>query len=177
MQKLRNCLAKMEHRIAGICRDCGLCCNGVLFETVRLQAGDSPDLLTSLGLKLKRKAGHRCFLQPCPAWEPEGCRIYEDRPARCRAFECRQIAKFRAGEIDEADVRRKIEETKLLVDSLRQLLRECGSRNEHRSLIKRCQMVLSDEPTEQTAPKLLQLREELKELEQELDAEFRIPSN
>ena len=166
----------MNDRIGAICRDCGLCCNGVLFESVLLQPGDSPELLTSLGLKLKRKTGHRCFLQPCPAWNSSGCRIYKDRPARCRDFECRQIIKLRAGEIEESGVRKNIEKTKQMVVSLQQLLKECGSRNKHRSLLKRCQMMLSDKPTLETAPKLSRLRQELKELERQLDSEFRVPS-
>lgn len=167
----------MNNQIAGICRDCGLCCNGVLFQTVRLQPDDSPDRLASLGLKLKRKAGHRCFLQPCPAWRQEGCRIYEERPARCRDFECRQILKLRAGEAEESEIRKKIETTKQMVASLQQLLLECGSRNQHRPLLKRCQMVLADASGEQSSAKLARLKQELNELKEQLDTEFRIPSN
>ena len=43
---------------ARLCAACGLCCNGVVFHTVRLQPGDSAKSVAALGLKLKRKQGH-----------------------------------------------------------------------------------------------------------------------
>ena len=40
---------------AHLCAACGLCCNGVMFHTVKLQPNDSAPALAALGLKLKRK--------------------------------------------------------------------------------------------------------------------------
>ena len=35
-----------------LCLACGLCCNGALFKDVKLQSGDDPEQLASLGLPL-----------------------------------------------------------------------------------------------------------------------------
>ena len=84
-----------------LCTECGLCCNGVMFHTVKLQPADSAKELAALGLKLKRKKGNHYILQPCPAFCGSHCSIYESRPERCRLFECRQLKSVAAGEITE----------------------------------------------------------------------------
>lgn len=66
---------------ARLCAACGLCCNGVMFHTVRLQPGDVPPELAALGLKLKRKQRGDLILQPCPAYREERCSIYAQRPS------------------------------------------------------------------------------------------------
>src|SRR5882757_2729915 len=93
-----------------LCAQCGMCCNGVLFHTVRILPADSPGALSALGLKLKRKKGERLLLQPCPAHRDTCCSIYESRPQRCRLFECRQLQRLAAGEITEAMATEKIHE-------------------------------------------------------------------
>ena len=107
---------------ARLCAACGLCCNGVMFHTVKLQPGDSAPALASLGLKLKRKQGHHYILQPCPAFGDAGCSIYAARPERCRLFECQQLQRLARGETTEAMALEKIHDVQRRVAELGELL-------------------------------------------------------
>src|SRR5437879_4693777 len=49
---------------ANLCLECGLCCNGVIFADVRLQAGEDATALRNLGLSVSRNK----FSQPCSAF-------------------------------------------------------------------------------------------------------------
>ena len=110
-----------------LCQACGLCCNGVMFHTVRLQPADSAKALAALGLKLKRKKGHDYILQPCPAFRGEQCSIYTARPERCRLFECRQLQRLAAGEITEAAALETIRDVQQRVAHLYALLAQAGT--------------------------------------------------
>src|SRR5947207_12643077 len=68
-----------------LCLACGLCCNGVLFADVRLEAADEAGKLRALGLAVSKRGR---FKQPCAALEGCHCRVYADRPSHCRKFEC-----------------------------------------------------------------------------------------
>jgi len=163
--------------ISRLCRSCGFCCNGVLFENVRLRAGDNLRVLRPAGVTLKKKNGCLCALQPCAAWREEGCGIYPDRPMRCREFACHQIVKYQSGSVSEEGVLQQIQDGKKLVAALRQLLLEAGSRNEHRPLLKRCEMVLSEpvDPGDVHNSRLrAELQEKMSRLQQLLDTQFRI---
>jgi len=97
-----------------LCNACGLCCNGVLFKDVQLQPGDDAAHLRSLGLPIRepRRVPPRTgrsphshevrktrFPQPCAALcDGNRCRIYAERPARCREFECALFKSVAAGE-------------------------------------------------------------------------------
>jgi len=117
-----------------LCLHCGLCCNGVLFKDVELQAGDDSLQLASAGLPVRpaRSAGARQkFSQPCAALCADNrCRIYSDRPERCREFECVQLKSVQAGEIDPATALRTIERARQGADRVRSLLRRLGDANE-----------------------------------------------
>jgi Fe-S-cluster containining protein len=162
-----------------LCQACGLCCNGVLFHTVRLRADDSPEELTALGLRLKRKRGEDWLLQPCPAFRTTKCSIYPQRPARCRLFECRLLRKVASGEIAEETARGRIREVQQRVERLDELSRRADGRPRKGPLSKRCETTLAEPFDMTTQPELGTQREELarglEELDVILDAEFRLP--
>lgn len=89
-----------------LCLRCGMCCNGVLFADVRPEKGDASPLFI----------GKRRVPQPCPAFEAGECTcaIYQDRPARCRKFECRQLLAAQAGKITAVQALKKIRTAKKL---------------------------------------------------------------
>lgn len=160
-----------------LCTACGLCCNGVMFHTVRLQPRDSAKELTALGLKLKRKKGQRYILQPCPAWREAGCTIYASRPERCRLFECQQLQRVAAGEISEADALEKIREAQRLVDKVNTLVQQSGTTDPRRPLTKRFEKVTA-EPVEAAwdaagAALRAELTGTMRQLEELLDRDFR----
>ena len=161
-----------------ICSACGLCCNGVMFHTVRLQPVDSPRELAALGLKLKRKKGANYILQPCPAFCGTHCSIYLSRPERCRLFECRQLKRVASGEITEAMALERIREVQRRVGELEEFLQKSGSANPRRPLAKRYEKATAEPLDESAEPTALELRSRLtlamRELDALLESEFRI---
>jgi Fe-S-cluster containining protein len=161
-----------------LCADCGMCCNGVLFHTVRLQPADSAKALAALGLKLKRKQGQHYIQQPCPALKTSHCSIYTARPERCRLFECRQLQRVAAGELTEPMARDKIREARRLVAEVNSLLLHAGGTNLKHPLSKRWDKALA-EPLDSAAPPTAwenrqQLTQSVLKLSALLDQDFRI---
>jgi Fe-S-cluster containining protein len=105
-----------------LCLACGLCCNGVLFEVVRLQPSDSVKDLSDHGFQLKRKKREPYFPQPCAMLDGCTCTVYSARPQRCRRFECRQITGLTNGSITEAEAAERIAQAKSLVQHVEALL-------------------------------------------------------
>ena len=161
-----------------LCVKCGLCCNGVIFHTVRLQPADSPKALAALGLKLKRKKGAHYILQPCPAWQDAQCSIYAARPERCRLFECRQLQRVAAGETTEAAALEKIHEVQRRVAQVNELLALAGGTNAKRPLAKRCEKIMAEPLDASSDQAAITLRDTLtramRELDAVLDADFRL---
>jgi uncharacterized protein len=131
-------------RVAQLCPKCGLCCNGVLFADVRLQPGDSARRLIELGLSLKKKAGRPAFPQPCACFDGTLCRIYAERPAYCRAFECGLLKRIQNGEMNADAALRKISGAKRLADKVRQWLRRLGDEDEQSPLTRRYARVMRE---------------------------------
>jgi Fe-S-cluster containining protein len=145
-----------------LCLECGLCCNGVIFADVRLQPGDDPARLTSLGLPLtaapaSRPARTRIqkFPQPCAALEGCRCSIYPDRPEYCRAFECLLLKRVQSGRLEIPAARRSIRAALRRAEEVKRLLRELGDREEQLALSPRFQRVKrrleSESPDEEAA--------------------------
>lgn len=163
---------------SGLCASCGLCCNGVLFHTVRILGNDSISELSALGLRVWRKKGERVLLQPCPAFCGDSCRIYEQRPTRCRLFECRQLQRVKAGQIPISAAQEKIRQATTLVAEAQDLLAALGEKHLDRPLTKRHGHIES-EPLDPSSDPLLvsqrtRLNQVMSELAALLDNDFRV---
>ena len=162
-----------------LCAACGMCCNGVMFHTVRMLPGDATKELISLGLKLKKKKKERYILQPCPAFKNEQCSIYLQRPQRCRLFECLQVKRVDKGEVSEAVALSKIAEAHQRVAQVTELLAHSGKTDPRRPWSKRFDKIWA-EPVlpDSSEAAALTLRSELVEamagLEALLNADFRL---
>src|SRR4051794_28716191 len=79
-----------------LCRSCGLCCDGSLFDSVLL---DPEELAVARGKRLVVLPRGNAFDQPCSALSKAdngcACSIYRDRPRSCRAFACRLYERHR----------------------------------------------------------------------------------
>jgi Fe-S-cluster containining protein len=74
--------------VSELCQSCALCCCGALFSHVPVQP-DEVVALRVLGLEVRsRPDGAVAMSQPCAALKNNRCDIYEQRPARCREFNC-----------------------------------------------------------------------------------------
>lgn len=153
---------------ARLCGACGLCCNGVLFYSVRLQGEDSARTLSVLGLKTKRKNRETHLLQPCPAHRDSCCSIYKNRPARCRAFVCRQLQGVTDGTLSETAALAIIRETQILVERVRDLFRQAGDCREHKAFATRYAAVFT-EPLDSSA-EAREIRNRLRSAMQALEA-------
>lgn len=126
-----------------LCLHCGLCCDGTLFRDVELQPGDDVEKLRALGLPVTRsrrreEADHLKFPQPCAALCSDlKCRVYADRPARCRQFECALFKAVAAERVELPAALRTIRQTRQQAEKVRRLLRELGDTGEGVALAKR----------------------------------------
>jgi len=152
-----------------LCAACGMCCNGVLFEIVVLGPNDSPKRLTAIGPGLKRKKKKHYIQQPCPAYKGSQCCVYEDRPERCRKFECRQLIAMNKGEITEAQALEKIHEALMCVSRVEQLFRLAGESNPNRPLIKRYDKIMEQPIDPSHDPETAMLRKEMTRAMEELE--------
>src|SRR5476651_797165 len=142
------CLWSASSRMMGavnsgeqLCRACGLCCDGTLFDLVKLERGDDAGNLKALGLPVSLSRGKQPvarFPQPCSALcEDRTCRIYADRPWQCRTFRSQVFKDAKAGRITFAAALPLVKHARRRADHVRRLLRELGDTDEHRALGER----------------------------------------
>jgi uncharacterized protein len=116
-----------------LCLACGLCCNGVLFKDVELQAGDDPMRLRSLSKSLRIRNSK--LTQPCAVLGRDcRCGIYAERPVRCRQFECALLQSATKGDTPLDAALRLIREARQRARTVLGLLRELGDHDEHLAL-------------------------------------------
>jgi len=127
-----------------LCPNCGLCCNGGLFADVELRKGDDTRRLAELGLSLVKKGRHQAFAQPCACFDGKLCRIYGERPNRCRTFECGLLKRVQAGELDADAALKIIAKTKCQVEKVCELLRCMDSDDERLALSQRYRGAMSE---------------------------------
>lgn len=124
-----------------LCRACGLCCDGTLFDLVKLERSDDAGKLKTLGLPVSISRGRNPvarFPQPCSALcEDRTCRLYAARPWQCRTFECQLFKDAKAGRIAFAAALPLVKQARRRADDVRRLLRELGDTDEHRALGER----------------------------------------
>jgi Fe-S-cluster containining protein len=130
--------------VAQLCPKCGLCCNGVLFADVELRKGDDIQRLAELGLSLKKKGRQQAFAQPCACFDAKLCRIYAERPVRCRTFECGLLKLVAAGGMDAKATLEKIAGAQQLAKKVRQLLRGLGDKDERLALTRHYAQVMRE---------------------------------
>jgi len=126
-----------------LCPACGLCCNGVLFGDVELQRGDDARRLAAQGVGLFSKGRKRAFNQPCACLAHGLCRIYAERPARCRTFDCRALQRVQRGELTVVAARKAIGEAGRRADEVLRLVRTLGDTNETAPLNRRYAAIMA----------------------------------
>lgn len=124
-----------------LCLHCGLCCDGTLFRDVELVPADDASKLRALGLPIpaaRVESRPLRFLQPCTALCADlRCRVYSDRPVRCREFECALFKAVAAGKVESTAALKVIRQTRQQAEKVRRLLHELGDSGERVSLARR----------------------------------------
>ncbi len=117
-----------------LCLACGLCCDGTLFDNVRLEPGDDAKQLQALGLPVTVSRARQPvarFPQPCAALcADRTCRVYAHRPRQCRTYECMVFKEAQAGRLDSAAALRLVKRARRQADRVRRLLRKLGDAEE-----------------------------------------------
>ncbi len=99
-----------------LCRACGMCCDGSLFDRVDL-ARDERARARRRGLRVL--PGGRAFEQPCAAHRPgAGCACYDERPRACARFTCRLLDRVQRNDVAVADAVAAVSRVRSLVASL-----------------------------------------------------------
>jgi len=156
---------------SSLCADCGMCCDGTLFHSVVLQPTDSPRTLTSLGLTLKRKPGVTTFRQPCSAHQNHQCGIYENRPQRCRLFNCQQILRVASGEITQSEAQETIASTRKRINQVVERIERLTETNPDQGLAQRFSVALANTVP---SPERAELEAAMNDLNAILEKEFRV---
>jgi Fe-S-cluster containining protein len=123
--------------VSQLCPKCGLCCNGVFFADVELRKGDDSQRLAELGLSLENKGCKKAFVQPCACFDGTLCRIYAERPKRCRTFECGLLKRVQAGKLGADAALKTIARAKRQVGKVCKLLRCADTDAERLALSQR----------------------------------------
>jgi len=152
-----------------------------MFQIVRMQPGEVPAELAKLGLKIRCRDGEYYMEQPCSALREKRCTVYEQRPVRCRLFNCQQLGRLERGETTAAEAMAMIVETRVMVERVRGLIEQCGLREDGQALVERYERVASTPVDQALEPELVTVREELEEtmrtLKLRLNRDFRLPPN
>lgn len=143
-----------------LCPHCGFCCNGVLFGDVRLRPGDVPERLAQLGLGLHGPPGRQRFLQPCSCFDGRLCRIYAERPERCRTFTCSLLQRLQQGRIDLTTARGIVTRAREQWARVLEALRSAGDPAPHLPLQRRVARALA-EPLDLADPRAAATRRRL----------------
>ena len=154
-----------------LCADCGMCCDGTLFHSVVLQPTDSPRTLSSLGLTLKRKPGLTTFRQPCSAHQNNQCTIYENRPQRCRLFNCQQLLRVATGEITQSVAQETIASTRKKINQVVERIERLTETNPNQGLAQRFSVAITNTVPSQERT---ELEAAMTELQGILEKEFRV---
>jgi len=99
--------------VQGLCDDCGLCCDGTLFESVAIRANEL-DGVVERRLPIVRTSQGAKMPLPCSALDGVRCAIYGQHPARCQSYRCELVADVDAGRVSLAYARRVIDRVREL---------------------------------------------------------------
>lgn len=113
-------MPEQEDRSQDLCRNCGLCCDGTLFESLPVAEGEPlPPVLAAFAKRLG------CIPQPCPCHR-EVCTVYANRPRVCAAFRCEVLKDYERGTVTRAEVETLIAEIRKVHDRVFDTIGDAG---------------------------------------------------
>lgn len=103
-----------------LCLDCGLCCDGTLFDHYKLEPSEM-EFSRKHKLRVYNPESDRAIVQPCPCFSGV-CDAYEDRPSTCRSFRCDLLVRCEAGLISLEDAKEVVRAIRRRAEALREKL-------------------------------------------------------
>ena len=81
-----------------LCMQCALCCDGTIYDTVRIKDEDRTHLArNNITIEMTEEQEH--IHQPCQGLCGKTCSIYATRPRTCRNFKCFVLERLENGSI------------------------------------------------------------------------------
>ena len=146
--------------VSTLCRQCTLCCTGVLFVDVQLQHSREVDFLEERGVHLAWDQKEAYLDQPCVCLGEQGCcRIYEHRPSICSAFECSLLTSYLGGTVSLSDCQNQVERAHAMIAEIESLLQALGQDDRSIPLFYRIEEVLA-QPWDLAEPAMIQKQRE-----------------
>ena len=142
-----------------LCTNCGLCCNGSLFDDVELSGEAEATKMEIMGLDVEVDQ-QALLLQPCAALHGNKCSIYQFRPGCCRTFECRLLQNAKRGNIRVDDAMTTINHTLAHVSRMKELCLRLDPTENNLPLREKCIEALS-QPTDCDDDEVNEVRSEL----------------
>jgi Fe-S-cluster containining protein len=124
-----------------------------------------------LGLTLKRKPGLTTFRQPCSAHQDNQCTIYENRPQRCRLFNCQQLLRVASGEVTQSSAQETIASTREKINQVIEKIERLTETNPNQGLTQRFSVVIANTAP---SPERTEVEAAMSELQEILEKEFRV---
>jgi len=109
-----------------LCLECGLCCQGILYDHVKLRPAEVP-AVRRLGLPIVETDTGPTFPQPCLRHQGDRCTVYAERPSACRLYRCKLLKRHEMGELTWEESSQRVRQAKELVASLLRRLEPEGS--------------------------------------------------
>lgn len=100
---------------ASICVGCGLCCDGTLFVRGKLTPEEASRTDAAHKFAAGPKGDEISFRQPCIHFDGSACRIYSDRYATCREYQCELLKAHMDGSVDSFAARARIARARELI--------------------------------------------------------------
>lgn len=135
----------MSELASQLCTQCGLCCDGTLFEDVELDDEREFHLCENLGLSIDDSQDEFLLSQPCKALKESQCTVYLHRPQCCRTFYCHLFNQVQQSKITLQKALEDIHALKSAKKSLLELLSQNDFESPHLPLRSRIQEALGNE--------------------------------
>ena len=98
---------------SALCADCGLCCDGTLFDHAKAEPEEFARLAAA-GMETYEVEGKPRFRLPCPRLSGSRCTIYQERFTICRSFRCALLRDYQAGAVTLEEARQAVASAKAL---------------------------------------------------------------
>ncbi|MFN3389526.1 MAG: YkgJ family cysteine cluster protein [Allosphingosinicella sp.] len=98
---------------SALCADCGLCCDGTLFDHAKAEP-EELSRLAEAGLETYEVEGKPRFRLPCARLSGTRCTIYAERFTICRSYRCALLRDYLGGAVTLDEAREAVGTAKAL---------------------------------------------------------------
>jgi hypothetical protein len=125
----RESKQSQDNENGNICIECGLCCDGSMFDRAVINKHDDLEFLKQMGVESFTVDDKLFFQLPCKGQEGIRCRLYHDerRFKVCKIFKCKLLRQYHSGEIscyDALNIIRELRMRRQNIEAFSEILHE-----------------------------------------------------